>query len=272
MRLSRGNRDLARNLFDDPEEFRAPLIEHLEELRNRIIRSVLFLGVGWAIGWYLEPSLYAILFKVISTGIHRTLDPSQEFKVVFTNVTEPFLLKIKLAFFIGLILSFPLITLQIWGFVAPGLKASERAPFRRLAPMAVLLFLVGASFCWAILPAAIGWFNTYLGDYKGASLFQDPQDIILFVTKMVFAFGLGFQLPLVVWVLGALNLLSAETLIQYWRQGAVFIFVFAGIVTPSNDPLSMLMMAMPLTLLFIISVYAVKFTQRKQKRIKPESD
>jgi sec-independent protein translocase protein TatC len=175
-------------------------------------------------------------------------------------------LQLRLSFAIGLIPATPLVILQLWGFVAPGLKERERRPFRVLAPFSILLFLLGAGFCWLILPAALQWFGSYLANYKDTSLIQSPSTMIFFIAKMMLAFGIGFELPLVVYALGALGLLSSETLIKYWRQATVFIFIAAATLTPSNDAFSMLMMAIPLCILFLISVYAVKFTQRKRKK------
>ena|ERR1022692_2678179 len=255
-----------RNSSDDPEEFRATLVEHIEELRDRIVHSVVALVLGWIAGWFIEPYAYSVLNRLATEAIRRKLPKGVEFRIVFTTVTEPFMLQIKLAFGIGLILVFPYIVLQIWGFIAPGLKPKERKPFLRLAPFTIFLFALGVAFCWIILPAALGWFTEYLVNFQGASLYQDPAILIFFSVKLLLAFGIGFQLPLVVWVLGALNLLSAETLLKYWRQSATGIFIFSAIVTPSNDAFSMLMMAIPLTILFIISVYVVKFTQRKQQK------
>lgn len=242
------------------------MVEHLEELRDRVMHSLTALVLGWAIGWFVEPFAYKRLDTLAEAAIKQHLPKGVDFKFVFTNVTEPFMLQIKLAFGIGLIFALPYIVLQLWGFIAPGLKPNERKPFLRLAPFTVFLFALGVAFCWIILPAALGWFTEYLVNFQGASLYQDPQILIFFSVKLLLAFGIGFQLPLVVWVLGALNLLSAETLLKYWRQSATGIFIFAAIVTPSNDAFSMLMMAIPLTVLFIISVYVVKFTQRKQRR------
>lgn len=261
-----------RNSSDDPEEFRATLVEHIAELRDRIFRSLFVLIVGWIVGWLSERWLYAYLDKMVETAIKKGLPPGADYKPVFPHVTDMFMLQLKLSFMIGLIIAVPWIVMEIWGFVAPGLKPNERKPFMRLLPFALLLFGMGVYFCWLILPFAISWFTQYLVNFPNASLYQNPGDIIFFCVKMLLAFGIGFQLPLIVWILGALNVLSSETLIKYWRQGATFIFVFAAIVTPSNDWFSMLMMAIPLTLLFIVSIFAVNLTQRKQKRIKAAAE
>lgn len=257
---------------DDPEEFRATLGEHLEDLRTRLIRAILVIAVCWAIGWLIEPQLYKFLNTMVDRNVRRVLPPGTTYIQAFGNATDAFMLQLKLSFMIGLIIAAPFVVLQLWGFVAPGLKKKERQPFKRLAPFTVGLFLLGASFCWIILPAAIGWFASYVGNFHDTGLIQEPGKMVFFSLKMMLAFGLGFQLPLVVYVLGALNLLSAETLFKYWRQSSVVIFILSAVLTPSNDWFSMLMMAIPLVILFIISVYAVRLTQRKRKREEEETE
>jgi sec-independent protein translocase protein TatC len=259
----------ARNV-SDPEEFRAPLVEHLEELRTRLLRIIGLLVVGWVIGWYLLPPLYSFLNTMIQNAVKGSIGPNR-YTEAFRNATEPFMLKFKLSFLIGLVLVFPLIVLQIWGFIEPGLKPSERKPFRRMAPLSLVLFAMGAGFCWIILPSAIGWFAVFLNDFN-ANLIQEPGTMVFFVLKMMLAFGIGFQLPLIVFALGALGLLTAETLVEYWRQAATFIFVASAVLTPSNDAFSMLMMAVPLVILFLISVWAVKIVQRKKKKAEDEAE
>lgn len=247
----------------DPDEFQASLVDHLEELRTRIIRSVLVIAVSWIVGWFLEPYFYGAVSQMAQTSIVPHLPKGTEFKEVFDNATGPFMLKMRLSFSIGLVFAIPFVIRQIWGFVAPGLKPSEQAPFRKLAPWSIILFAMGGGTALIVLPAALIWFTSYLDDFPNTELYQGAGTLAYFVIKMVTAFGIGFQLPLIVFVLGMLNLLTAETLIKYWRHSATFIFIAAAVITPSNDPFSMLMMAIPLTVLFMGSVYAVKRIQRE---------
>lgn len=259
-------RKFRRRIPDDPEDFRATLIEHLNELRDRVMRALGFLIVGWIAGWFLEPPLYKFLNGMVVRAAVDRLPKNVHYVEAFRNLTEAFVLKLQLSFIIGLILAFPFIVIQLWKFIEPGLKANERKPLKRIAPVSLLLFVTGASFCWFVLPYAIGWFTFYVGEFDGVGIIQEPGTMVFFCLKMLLAFGAGFQIPLVVYVLGAIGLLSADTLVKYWRHGALSIFVLAAVVTPSNDMFSMLLMAVPLTILFVISIYIVKRTQDKKKK------
>jgi sec-independent protein translocase protein TatC len=253
--------------LDDPEEYRLTLIEHLTELRDRLVRSLIALIVGFIAGWLLVKPVYDILENTAAEAIRKVLPKGSQFIPAFNNATAPFLLKMRLAFMIDLVLVFPFLIVQIWGFVSPGLKPSERRPFKILAPYSVLLFFMGASFCWMILPAAFQWFATYLQEFPGTSLFQEPGFMTFFALKMLVAFGIGFQLPLIVYGLGMAGLLTGDSLVQNWRQAATGIFVAAMVITPSNDLPSMLMMAIPLVCLFGVSVVAVRMLEKKRGKL-----
>ncbi len=240
------------------------MVEHLEELRTRIVRIFLLVTFGWLIGWFLQPPLYGHLNDLVQASLHPAAQ--DHYSEAFRNATDPFMLKLKLSFYIGLILALPWVLGQLWGFVAPGLKKNERRPLKLLVPFSVALFATGCFFCWLILPATIRWFTGYLAEFPGTVLMQEPGTMIFFVLKMELAFGIGFQIPILVYGLGALDLLSAQTLFKHWRHASAIIFLLAAILTPSNDAISMLMMAVPLVLLFMLSVVMVGVTQRRKKR------
>ena len=265
---------IPRNSSEDPEEFRPTLIEHLEELRTRIIRVVWMLVTAWVVAYYfIEPWFYSQVNDMIHASVVPMLKAKNiPYTEMFTNATAAFMLKLKLSFMIGFIVVFPLALLQVWGFIAPALKVNEKRPFRQIAPASLILFLIGAAFAWWLMPNALKWFTSYVEEFPGTALFQEAGTLIYFVLKMMLAFGLAFQLPVVVYALGAIGLLSSATLLKYWRQGAVAIFTISAIITPSNDAFTMLMMALPMCVLFIISVYAVKFTQRKKERAKQHEE
>lgn len=271
--LPKGQREQKPKFTGDPEEYRLTLIEHLEELRDRIIRSLYALSAGWLVGWLYFKPVYTYLEKMVDGAILNSMPKGHPFQETFHNATEAFFLKFQLSFLIGVILAFPYLVLQIWGFVAPALKPNEQRPFKKLAPASAVLFLMGVGFAWFITPSALRWFVSYVDEFPGTALFQQAGTMVFFVLKLLLAFGIAFQLPLIVYGMGLAGILEAETLIKYWRQSAVGIFVVAMIVTPSQDPATMLAMAIPLCLLFMGSVYAVKLVQGKQKkRQEPESD
>ncbi len=248
------------------------LVEHLEELRTRILRVLAALIVAWIVGWQIQMPLYDSLEGRIDRAIIRTLPKTVEYKPVFHDAPAAFLLKLKLSLYIALIFVLPYIILQIWGFVAPALKENEQKPFKRLAPASAILFLMGAGFAYAAIPAMFAWFASYAEEFPGTSIFQEAGSQVFLVAKMMLAFGVAFQLPLIVYGLGLAGVLTAEVLLKHWRHGASAIFVIAAVVTPSNDPMSMLMMAIPLTGLFIGSVYAVKFMERGRERQKAKEE
>ena len=235
------------------------LIEHLEEFRKRVIRSVLILGVAWTAAWFVHDPLYAWLNNYAVSQMPKGI----EFKEVFHSVVDPFMLKLKVSFYFGLVVALPFIVLQMWAFVSPGLKPRERKPFKIIGPLSVFLFALGCFFCWLIIPTTIQWFATIaLQSYKGIPIYQEPGRLVFFIINMLLAFGLGFQLPLIVYFIAKVGILPVESLNQYWRHAVVIIFFTAAILTPSNDPISMLMMAIPLCILFVISVLAVKWTTK----------
>lgn len=258
-----------RRKVSDPEEFRASLVEHLDELRQRIFRVVILLIIGWVIGWQLEAWVYDRLNDLVKPELAHL---KTDIKEPFRSFTDPFMLKLKLSFFIGLILVLPFCVLQVWGFIEPGLKENEKKPLKIVAPLSVVLFAIGVLFCWIILPSAFAWFMSYVEEFPGTVLYPEPGTFVFFTLKMLLAFGLGFQLPLLVYFLARIGLLSQETLKTYWRQATVIIFFGAAIITPSNDIFSMLMMAVPLTLLFFISMWAVQISAKRRARRELEDE
>jgi sec-independent protein translocase protein TatC len=249
---------------NDPEEFRLSLTEHLEELRTRIVRSAAIFLACWVLAWFVEVPFRTFLSERARISIEANLPKGYTYVESIFDAADAFMIPFKFSAMVAVVIAAPLIILQLWAFIAPGLKPKEQAPFKKLAPISVLLFGIGAGFAWFVLPSAYAWFASFMDRFKDTVLNQSAGTMAFFSLKMMLAFGLGFQLPLVVYVLGALNLLSATTLLKYWRHSVLAVFFLAGAITPSNDIGTMLMMAIPLTVLFAISVYAVKYVQRKR--------
>ncbi len=253
----------------DPER-KAELTEHLAELRTRLLRSAAYLVGGCIVAY----ALFHPVFRFLASPVVQALQDAAKNRphqvnllppgtFVFHQFFGPFMLRLQLSLYGGLIIGAPLIVTEIWGFVSPGLTSTERRPVRLVAPFSILLFVLGASLAFWVMPEAVKWFLGYLSDFPGAVLLQDPEDYILFLVKMLLIFGLMFQLPIVMIALGKLGIIRSAMLIKYWQYIVVGITTLAMIVTPSNDPFSMIVMAVPLVMLFLISIWLVKLVEPK---------
>ncbi len=231
----------------------ADLTEHLEELRTRIVRSLFAIFVGWVAGYILFPAVY----HLVSLPLEEPLRKVQG-RTVFLHFADPFFLRLKLSFVVGLIFAAPYVTFQIWAFVAPGLTRTERRVVKMFIPFSGGLFVMGVVLGYLFLPAAIRWFLSYLNDYGDATLLQNPLSYVLLAVKILLAFGLSFQLPIVLIILAKLGLVTSSRLLTYWRHAIIVIFTLAAIVTPTNDPLSLMVMALPMVFLYFLTIGVVK--------------
>ncbi|MEN3001546.1 MAG: twin-arginine translocase subunit TatC [Armatimonadota bacterium] len=246
---------------EEGSEPRATFIEHLEELRKRIFRALLYVMLGWIVGFIIEPYVY----RFLATPLLNTMPASTRF--IFTHATEPFFLKFKLSLILGLLLVMPIIMLELWGFIAPGLTRQERRAVRLVAPFSTLLFFLGAACGYFILPKAFDFFLSYLRDFPEAVLYQNPAQYVTFVVKMMLAFGLGFQMPVVLVFLAQVGLATPESMWRYWRHAIVIIGLLAALLTPSGDVFSMLAIALPMVFLYFLSIMLVgRIAKRRRQR------
>ncbi|HEY3283436.1 MAG TPA: twin-arginine translocase subunit TatC [Armatimonadota bacterium] len=229
------------------------LVEHLEELRFRIIRSLIYVVVLAAVCWLFYGQLYALLKHPLDAAAGENVS------LIYLHVTEAFFLQLQVCCIAGVVFASPLLVWEAWGFVAPALTSDERRPVRFMFPMAVFLFLLGVALSYAILPMGLKWFISYIP--AGVELKQKTSDYILFVVKMCGAFGIGFELPVFLMMFAKVGIINSDMMKRYWRESTVVIMIVAAILTPSNDPLSMLMMSIPMVFLFFISIRLVKMVE-----------
>lgn len=248
--------------LDDPEEFRATLGEHLDELRARILKIVYGLLVFSILGWPLSLKLYDEINKNVKPAIPKWL----QYQENFNSFTGPFMLQLRMSVAIGVALTLPFAIWQLWLFIRPGLKPHERKPVRLLFPVSLCLFLMGGLVGWLMIRPTVGWFCSFFNDFKGTVLLQEQGTMVFLVVKLVMAFGVGFQLPIITFALVKIGIIPAETLMRSWKHSTVAIFILAMVLTPSGDPFTMLAMAVPLTVLFFGSIAAVKMTSKKDGR------
>ncbi len=242
-----------------PESFdrEMELTEHLAELRTRILRSILYVAAGVAVTWFLYPRLYALLIAPIAAIQKET---RTEWSMIFTSFMEPFFVKLQVCAVAGIILVFPLLITEAWGFVAPALTRVERKGIYFVAPLCVALFAAGVGTALWVMPAGIRWFISYLP--PGTHLFQKVTDYVLFEVKLLLVFGIVFQLPVVILFFAKVGLVNSRFLVKYWRQAIVVAALTAAIATPSNDAFTMSAMTVPVIGLYFLSILLVKMVEK----------
>ena len=241
------------------DEREAELTEHLAELRTRIIWAAVAIAAGAAVCWLFYDKLFVLLSAPIAPELKRLGT-----KFLFVGIAQPFMVKVQISLVAGLVVASPFVTLQLWMFVAPGLTRGEKRPLLWMAPLSAVLFLAGAWLCYKILPIGVAWLLAYVP--KGAEIRPDVNQALMFVVKMMVAFGLTFQLPVILVLLGRLGIVNARMLATYWRHAILVIAIVAAVATPSNDALSMTMLAAPLVGLYFLSIVLVRVTQRDDGR------
>lgn len=243
------------------EDSRAPLIEHLVELRRRLLWCVLALAITFGISMLFVDHIFAILVHPLSNAF-----PAGEGRLVFTKLYEAFFVEVKLSLFSAFFLSFPIIATQIWRFVAPGLYRNERRAFLPFLFATPVLFVAGATLAYfVVMPLAFTWFLGFQGETGGLSLEALPStdEYLSLVMRFILAFGICFELPVLVLLLHRAGILTLEQLRGFRRYVIVLIFIVAAIATPP-DVISQLLLAIPLILLFEISLLLVRFSDRRK--------
>jgi sec-independent protein translocase protein TatC len=250
----------------DIEASKAPLLDHLIELRKRLIYSILALLAGFVICFYFANPIFSFLTEPYVRATHG----STETTLIYTAFYEKFLANAWLALFSGLCLSFPVIAAQVWMFVAPGLYRHERRAFLPFLVASPLLFIAGAAFVYYVmLPYAITFFLGFQtpGSQNTASIKLLPKvsEYLDFVTTLIFAFGLTFQMPVLLSLLGRVGIVSAAMLRRSRRYAIVGITALAAIFTPP-DLFSMISLLIPLVLLYEISIWLVAAIEKKRAK------
>lgn len=244
-----------------------PLLEHLVELRSRLIISVVIFIIAFFICFYFAGPLFNFLVAPL-TELWRD-EPGR--RLIFTALHEKFLTDIKVAFFAALFISFPLISVQIWTFVAPGLYKQEKMAFLPFLIATPILFFGGGAFVYYVIVPVAWEFFAGFEQFGGAGLLAielEPKvdQYLSLVMRLIFAFGLSFELPVVISLLARVGFATSKGLRRKRRYAILLAFVSAAILTPP-DPLSQIGLAIPIILLYEISILCAQFIEKKREDV-----
>jgi sec-independent protein translocase protein TatC len=224
-----------------------PLLGHLEELRWRLVKSLLAVAVAFVPTYVSASTLFAFLLQ----PLHRLADPPP---IVGLAPAEAFFAKLKVAFIAAIFAASPVVFYQLWQFVAPGLYQNEKRYVIPFVVFASFFFLLGAGFCYAVvLPVAYAFF---LEEYKtiGVQATLRISEYFSFTSRMLLAFGVTFELPVLAFFFARVGLITYRTLLDFFRYAVVGIFILAAVLTPGPDVASQLLLAGPLLLLYLLSI------------------
>ncbi|MES2338100.1 MAG: twin-arginine translocase subunit TatC [Pseudomonadota bacterium] len=248
----------------DIDDSQAPLLDHLVELRRRLLYCVLAIVVCFAGCFYFARPIFSFLLQpLVAAGQH---------KVIYTEVFQAFFVQIKVAFFAAMMLSFPIIASQLWQFVAPGLYRNEKRallPFLLATPV---LFGAGAALAYFMaIPIALHFLLSFQGDLGGVQQEALPEvgKYLSFIMQFLFAFGLAFLLPILLMLLERAGIVTRQQLIGARRYAIVGAFGIAAVLTPP-DVGSQLLLAVPLVILYELALVGIWFTERKRAKIAAE--
>ena len=247
-------------MIRDIDETKAPLIDHLIELRRRLLWCVVAIGAGFFICLYFAKPIFAVLV--------RPLLAAGQGKLIYTDIFEAFFVEVKVAFFAALMFSFPVIATQIWKFVAPGLYAKEKKAFLPFLIMTPFFFASGACFAYFIaMPWALKFLLGFEGEVGGVTQEALPAigNYLSFSTRFLFGFGVAFLLPVLLMVLERAGIVTREQLTKSRRYAVVVAAGVSAVLTPP-DVVSMLLMLVPLYALYEFAILAIRLTHWRAAR------
>ena len=273
------------------ESSRAPLLEHLTELRSRLLVCVAAFILGFILCFAFAGPLYVFLVKpfaaasalyeasggegvspfdliLATAGITALPEGGSAVGLISTAPLEFLITKIKLAAFGAIVITFPILAWQLYGFVAPGLYRNERKAFLPFLLAAPILFLIGTAMVYFIMLPFVMWFSLsqqIATAEVSVALMTRVSDYLNLVTALLLAFGLCFQLPVVMTLLGLAGIVNADMLASGRKYAVVAIFVVAAFVTPP-DPISQVMLGLPLLILYEISIWCVRLIETRRRR------
>jgi sec-independent protein translocase protein TatC len=247
----------------DIDETQAPLLDHLIELRGRLLKSVLALAIAFGLCFYFADEILGFLVRPLTDSF-----PEGKGRLIFTQLYEVFFVELKVALFAAFFVSFPVIANQMWAFIAPGLYAREKKAFLPFLIATPVLFTLGGALAYfVVMPTAFRWFLGFEGTVGGLNVEALPSagNYLGLAMQFILAFGISFLLPVLLLLLNAAGIVSRVQFAKARRYVIVGVVAVAAIVTPP-DPGSQLILAVPLYLLFEASMILMWMTERKRRK------
>ena len=242
------------------------LLEHLEELRRRIIYSFLYIAGGFGVCWWFHEQIFAMMQKPIMQALHNH---HMEQKLVYLNPTDAFNMYLKVAFLAGIFVASPFVLYQVWAFIAPGLYRNERRYVLPFMFSTVGLFVGGGYFGYRMVyPAALDFLIGFSSQFTPMITIGEYTDLFL---TIIAGLGLVFEMPILVFFLSLMGILTAGWMWRNLRYSILVIFIIAAIITPTTDIMNMCIFAAPMIVLYLVSIAIAWFvhpTQRKKRAAK----
>ncbi len=259
--------------MDSYEEAKMPLLEHLIELRKRLVYSGLAIIILFFGCYFIAEDIYGFLVQPLADVMDET---GRDRRLIFTALHEAFFTYIKVSFFAAMFLAFPFVAMQIYMFVAPGLYKHEKSAFLPfLIATPILFFLGGALVYYYVLPFAWDFFVSFESEgVEGGMAMQleaKVNEYLSLVMQLIFAFGICFELPVVMTLLGKIGLVNSKGLAEKRKYAIVMAFVAAAILTPP-DPISQIGLALPIIFLYEISIISVRIIEKNRGDEEKDAD
>ncbi len=245
--------------MSNPAEEKMPLTGHLLELRTRLVRILIVVGIGFAGCYFFRDFFFRIITKPLADAMPK------HSHMIFTGLPEAFFIYMKIAFFASLFLTSPYTLYQVWKFISPGLYRQEKKYVVPFVISSSLLFIGGVLFGYYIaLPPAFSFFLEFSTDFlKPMISFREYLDLSL---KFLLAFGLSFEMPVFIFFMTKVGIVNSRMLSRQRRYAILVIFIAAAVLTPSPDALSQILMAIPLLFLYEVSIFVARFAERGNKK------
>ncbi|SKB05421.1 twin arginine targeting (Tat) protein translocase TatC [Prosthecobacter debontii] len=259
---------VALNLSKEDEE--KPFLDHLDDLRTMLVRMGITLISATIISFYFYKELFnAILYPMVLAGFAPNIEEARKL-LINIDVAGPFMMAVNVSLIAAVIASFPLLLVFLLQFILPGLKSNEKKLLFPAIAIGTGLFLSGAAFSyWVVLPRALVFFSEFAASV-GATQTWTIDNYVTFTTRFILVFGIAFELPIIVMALVKLDFLNFRIMKSTWRHAIIAITLFAAVVTPTPDVLTLMLMSGPLYVLYAVCVILAYFMEKKDRAAYPE--